>query len=230
MPTRANVIDVHAPSRLGQEENAIASGTSDNHGTMARRKSIMPSPAGHILGGTFVYLIGTSPQQRSNLIMTVTLLGSVAPDFDFVPGIVIGEPGAFHHGVSHSLGFAILFGTLVCLFLRYFRCGVGLARATIMAALAYGLHAVLDGVSVNEGARSVPLLWPLSQHEFGINFGLWGHFHHDGLADGLWSVLRPDNLSALIRELAVLGIPPLLIYFVRAKSVDTGSGNGRVSK
>jgi hypothetical protein len=146
--------------------------------------------------------------------MGVTLLGSVVPDFDFLPGILIGDPGAFHHGMSHSVGAALLFGSAVFFSLRYFQRGDIAAHAAIMAALAYGFHVVLDGVSANDGAKAVPLLWPLAQQDFGINLGLLGHFHHDEFADGIWSIACRQNLPALARELAVMGIPPLLIYFL----------------
>ena len=41
------------------------------------------------------------------------MVGSIVPDFDFLPGILIGEPGAFHHGASHSLTSAVIFGVVV---------------------------------------------------------------------------------------------------------------------
>jgi membrane-bound metal-dependent hydrolase YbcI (DUF457 family) len=179
----------------------------------------MPSPIAHILGGAAVYLVGQSCKQRSHIVMSATLLGSLVPDFDFLAGIVIGDPPAFHHGISHSLGFALLFGTAVFLVLRCFQRSDIATRAALMATFAYAFHAVLDAVSVVEGAKAVPLLWPFSWHEFGINLGLFGHFHHDGLTDGIWSVVRRENLPALTRELTVLGIPLLLIYFWRAKTV-----------
>jgi membrane-bound metal-dependent hydrolase YbcI (DUF457 family) len=162
--------------------------------------------------------------------MGTTLLASVIPDFDFLPGILMGEPGAFHHGISHSVGFAFLFGTLVFFFLRHFSDGGIAGCAAMMAVFAYSFHVVLDAVSVNEGAKSVPLLWPLTRREFGINLGLLGHFHHGGLVDGIWSVVRLENLSALARELTVLGIPPLLIYFWTAKNMTARSSDGRVCK
>jgi LexA-binding, inner membrane-associated putative hydrolase len=91
---------------------------------LAERRLSMPSPLGHILCGTFVYLIGTSRKKPSNLIMGTTLVASIVPDFDFLPGILMGEPGAFHHGISHSVGFAFLFGTLVFAFLRCFSAAI----------------------------------------------------------------------------------------------------------
>ena len=177
----------------------------------------MPSPVAHILGGAAVYLIGQPRKQRSHLVLGATLLGSIVPDFDFLPGFLIDNPAAFHHGISHSLGFALLFGTAVFLLLRYFQRSDIRTRAAVMAAFAYGFHAVLDVVSVGEGAKAVPLLWPLSAREFGINLDLFGHFHHDGLADGIWSVVRRENLPALAREITVMGIPVLLLQVWRMK-------------
>jgi hypothetical protein len=177
----------------------------------------MPSPVAHLLSGGIVYLTGGSAKQRSRLVLGATILGSIVPDFDFLPGFLIGNPGAFHHGISHSLGFALLFGTMVFLVLRYFQYSDIATRAALMAACAYGFHAVLDAASVNEGAKSVPLLWPLSAREFGINLHLFGHFHHDGLADGLWSVVRRENLPALAREFSVMGAPLLLLLLWRTR-------------
>lgn len=177
----------------------------------------MPSPVAHILAGGVLYLTGTSGKQASRLILGATIFASIAPDFDFLPGFVIGNPSAFHHGISHSAGFAFLFGTLVFLLLRYFQPSDIATRAALMATVAYGFHAVLDAVSVGEGAKAVPLLWPFSSHAFGINIELFGHFHHDGLAHGIWSVVVWENLPALARELTIMGAPLLLLLLWRAR-------------
>ena len=86
-----------------------------------------------------------------------------------------------------------------------------------MATFAYGFHAVLDAMSVGEGAKAVPLLWPFSRHDFGINIDLFGHFHHDGFAHGIWSVVVWENLPALARELTVMGAPLLLLLLWRVR-------------
>jgi hypothetical protein len=177
----------------------------------------MPSPVAHILAGGFLYLAGTTRKPASRLILGATISASIAPDFDFLPGFLIGKPSAFHHGISHSSGFAVLFGTAVFLMLRCSNHRDVAIRATLMASFAYGFHAVLDAVSVGEGAKAVPLLWPFSWQEFGINIGLFGHFHHDGLADGIWSVVVWGNLPALARELTVMGAPLLLLLLWRAR-------------
>jgi hypothetical protein len=170
-----------------------------------------------MLAGGLLYLAGTSRKSASRLILGATILASIVPDLDFLPGFAIGKPSAFHHGISHSSGFAFLFGAVVFLVLRYFQYSDIAARAALMATLAYGFHAVLDAVSVGEGAKAVPLLWPFSGHDFGINIDLFGHFHHDGFAHGIWSVVAWDNLPALVRELTVMGTPLLLLLLWRVR-------------
>jgi hypothetical protein len=186
----------------------------------------LPSPVGHILAGTAVYLVATTREPRSRVALMVTLLGSILPDFDFLPGILIGEPAVFHHGISHSSTFAVVFGVLIFFFLRRFKEVTTAARTAVVAALAYTSHVILDLVSVSEGARGIPILWPLSNERFAINLNLFGHFHHDGLNDGIWSVVGWDNVPALLSELFVVGIPVLFLLWKekrnpkRAKAVS----------
>jgi LexA-binding, inner membrane-associated putative hydrolase len=170
----------------------------------------VPSPVGHLLGGAAVYLAGTNRESRSRVTLTATLLGSMFPDFDFLPGILIGRPAAFHHGVSHSLAFAVLFGSLVLVFLyRNWPKRVA-RRAALLGTFAYAFHIALDAVSAHD---AVPIVWPLSNVKIGTDLGLFGHFHHGGLEQGIWSVVRWDNIPPVTRELATLGIPVLLLFF-----------------
>jgi len=147
----------------------------------------------------------------------VTLLGSILPDCDFLPGILIGDLRAFHHGVSHSLALAVLFGLLIFFFSRRREKGIGL-RAAILAASAYASHVILDLVSVNPGTRGVPMLWPLSAQQFGLELHLLGYFHYSDLS--MWSVIRWDNVSAFSRELVVIGSLVLLLLWKERRSTQ----------
>jgi membrane-bound metal-dependent hydrolase YbcI (DUF457 family) len=171
----------------------------------------MPSPVGHILAGAAVYVAGTRRESRSGKVLVITLLGSILPDFDFLPGIAIGDMRAFHHGISHSLAMAVVFGGLVFLFSRWLRRDMALLVG-FLAASAYASHVLLDLVSVNHGARGVPVLWPLSDQYFGFNSGLLGFFRYGPISQGIWSIIRWDNLSPLFRELIIVG--SLVIVFL----------------
>ena len=91
-------------------------------------------------------------------------------------------------------------------------------RAGILAASAYASHVVLDLVSVNQGTRGVPILWPLSAQKFGLNLYLLGYFHYSDLS--IWGVIRWDNVSAFSRELVVMGSLVLLLRWRERRSTQ----------
>jgi len=69
----------------------------------------MPSPIGHSLLAFTV--AGYDARKGSSRLWwwLLILTAAVAPDFDFLPGILIGDPNRFHHGPSHSITAALLF-------------------------------------------------------------------------------------------------------------------------
>ena len=172
----------------------------------------MPSPVGHILTGAVVYLAGTNKERRSPMLLSVTLLGAMIPDFDFLPGIMIGKMGAFHHGVSHSLTFAVLFGAMVFLFVRRVDKAVAVQMATL-ATCSYVGHVLLDFVGVNEGTRGVPILWPLSAEKMGFGLNLFGHFRWGDIRDGLGTIIRWENVMPVAREFLILGSVVFLLFW-----------------
>ena len=124
----------------------------------------MPTPVGHALAGLAV---GAAVTWRRPLLgpwRDMVLFGALAqaPDLDFLPGILLGRPEAFHHGASHSLGFALLAGLLMALWGR--RQGQGQAwRWALMGFLVYLAQVLADAASVDTSfPYGVPLWWPLS--------------------------------------------------------------------
>ena len=171
----------------------------------------MPSPLGHLLGGAAVYLTEKREEGRSNVLLASALVGSIVPDFDFVPGLVVGDMRAFHHGMSHSFAFAILFGVVMFVIVRLLHSSLA-RRAAIVGTLAYASHVLLDLVSVNPGTLGVALFWPASNALFGVNLHVFGYFHYTD--EGISSVLHWSNLLPLMREAIVLG---LLVIFLAQK-------------
>ena len=173
----------------------------------------MPSPLGHGILGTAIYLAGTNAESRSRALFVIILFASVLPDLDFLPGFMIGDPLAFHHGASHSFAFAVLFGAMAYLLTLKVRKEMAFCVG-VLVGLAFASHVVLDMLSVGAGgARGVPILWPLSDQRYGIKLNILGHFHHEGFRRGIWSVIQWDNVPALLREMVVIGIPVLVMVW-----------------
>jgi membrane-bound metal-dependent hydrolase YbcI (DUF457 family) len=168
----------------------------------------MPSPLGHVLAGTVVYFAVKRKQSRGLFLVVVSLLASLVPDLDFLPGLWVGKFSAFHHGATHSFAFAILFGLVVFFSLKYAQPNVA-KQAAILASVSYAVHVILDFLGANEGTRGVPLFWPVSGRQFGVNLHLLGYFYYSDT--GIWSVVRWDNVPALLRELLIIGSPLLVL-------------------
>jgi membrane-bound metal-dependent hydrolase YbcI (DUF457 family) len=117
----------------------------------------------HATGGYLVYEAARpSGPHRPGLLAAAVVLGN-APDFDFLPGVLIGHPGAFHRGVTHTLAAVLVVAALTWL-VAWLRGNTTLAhRAAAFTGAAYGSHLLLDFLTVDvvppHGAR---FLWPLS--------------------------------------------------------------------
>ncbi len=122
------------------------------------------------------------------LVIIVTL--SFLPDFDFLPGIIIGDYDAFHNSYSNSIfiGFGLSF--LVGLF-------GGFSKKSrffpwfLIVLFAYELHVVMDYFG-NE--RGTMLLWPITADRYHPPIKLFYGFHR---SDGLWSI---NHLWTVITE------------------------------
>jgi membrane-bound metal-dependent hydrolase YbcI (DUF457 family) len=190
---------------------------------------IVPSPVAHLLGGAAVYLAGARPGDRTRALLALAVLGSLAPDFDFVPGILIGDMRAFHHGISHSLGLAAVFGVAVFAAARWLRASSA-GRAALVATMAYFSHIFLDLIGATEGTRGVPILWPLSSESFGVTLGVFGHFSYGDISEGVSSVARKVNIVPLIRELSVMGTVVALLLLrdrIQAAQAPSRTRDGR---
>jgi membrane-bound metal-dependent hydrolase YbcI (DUF457 family) len=125
----------------------------------------MPSPLAHGLLG-YLAARGSARRITSGHIALALYVCFVAnaPDLDYVPGLLNGQPAAFHRGWTHSLAAAIGAGLVGGLLLRS---RLGFARAFGVTAAAWASHVVLDAITPDlRGTRGVPLLWPFSTEYF----------------------------------------------------------------
>ena len=77
----------------------------------------MPTPVGHSLMGYILY----SERKKANWNLTwkdmfVFIFIANLADVDYIPGFFVGNPNHFHHGMTHSIGFAIFTGLIFGLF------------------------------------------------------------------------------------------------------------------
>jgi inner membrane protein len=101
---------------------------------------------------------------RKKLLLWVFLVVlAVSPDFDFLPGLMLGDANRFHHGPSHSLLGGLLIGGLAFLFSKnYFREFDGRKYFLLVVGTALS-HGILDSFSKDTSLPyGVPLFWPFS--------------------------------------------------------------------
>ena len=77
----------------------------------------MPLPIAHSAAGLAGYLAFRKRTPTISAKQELFLLGSCLflanlPDLDFIPGFLCGDPGRFHHGLSHSLAVGLI-GALI---------------------------------------------------------------------------------------------------------------------
>jgi len=195
---------------------------------------IMPLPVAHSLASGIIY---SSVDADGSLFTWKRLLLAVfianAPDLDFVPGLLIGEPNRFHHGPTHSLSMVLIVAGIAA---GAAALGAGWpvrgrisARAVAGTALIVGAlwlsHILLDAFTEDlYGPLGVPLLWPFSDRYF--LFYPW--FPHVARYSGssepvafLMSLLNPHNAWAATVEILTLTPVLALSMWWRRSSRDS---------
>jgi inner membrane protein len=166
----------------------------------------MPSLIGHSLMGYMIYRVTAQPVGVKRWqLLGLSLLAANAADLDFIPGFLIGDPSRYHNGISHSIGFAVLWGALCGLWLGLTkRAAVG--RAFALFFTLYTSHLVLDWLS-----HEVRFLWPLSDTYYIAPFAFWLNIHRaDSSGAFFLSLLSLHNLRAVTVECLVL-VPAILL-------------------
>jgi membrane-bound metal-dependent hydrolase YbcI (DUF457 family) len=170
------------------------------------------TPVGHVLAGLAAGCALTPRRER----LAAPLLGTcaalaLAPDLDFLPGLLEGQPAAYHQGVSHSLLAAALASGLAALALGAARRGRRWVAAPLLGA--YVSHLVVDFFGPDgRPPYGMPFLWPVSDQAFLAPVTLLRGVEHAETASTptvVWlsTVFAPPNLAAI--GLEVLWLAPL---------------------
>ena len=129
----------------------------------------MPLPIAHSGTGLACYIIFQGNDvKRLSTIRKVTLFLIFAtlanlPDMDILPGLLIGDPNRYHHGISHSLMFAVAAATVIFVLFRALYRTLNQRKYYIMLVLTACSHTILDYFSKDTSSPyGVPLFWPIN--------------------------------------------------------------------
>ncbi len=166
----------------------------------------MPTPIGHSLAG---YLIFTVQNDQKNQLkwmdLTFAVIVANVPDLDIIPGMLVGDPNKFHHGITHSIGFAVILGLLAGIlfflkkrrnFLPYFS----------LFFFCYSSHLVLDYLAVDTKAPfGEQLFWPISQIYVLSPIAIFSDVHKASESSiFLQSLFNWHNFRTIVIECAIL--------------------------
>ncbi len=153
-------------------------------------------------------MVNLKPATRAEriLVAATAVVAANLPDADFLPGILIGEPGRFHHGASHSLVAAVASAAAAYGIAKAFRLRTA-GRIGLLVGLAVLSHLGLDMISsLVDRRHGIPLLWPFSSYRFSSPYPLLIGIYLDMSRGTLWRALvHLHNLAAVAWEAVLVG-------------------------
>ncbi len=172
----------------------------------------MSTPLGHSLAG-YVIALFTCNAKITKSVSQVLLLIFIAnfPDLDILPGIIVGKPNLFHHGISHSIGAAIILCSILTIILYIKNKQVSKKQIGVYFGL-YSSHLVLDYLSKDgRPPAGIPVLWPFSQDYYISSYQIFPGVKHSNLDNATVSQFIGDIFSVhnfqlcLIESAVVIG-------------------------
>jgi inner membrane protein len=141
------------------------------------------------------------------LMLAACVFAANAPDLDFLPGLFVGDLSRFHHGPSHSIAFAFVFGLFAAIVLPF-----GKRRAFAIGFLNYLSHVCMDFLIDDPSwPQGVPLFWPFSDEHYMAPMTVFRKFDYSPESSGLIATLFSiDNLATVAAEIGLL--LPVLVF------------------
>lgn len=147
-------------------------------------------------------------QRRAKLLLLCGLL-AVLPDFDFLVGIIEGDPNRYHHGISHSVFFGVVV-SLVFAVVFFPRDRAGIYSVLFFFVLLS--HLLLDFFSLDRSAPyGMKLFWPFSDDHYISPQTIFIDIRRVNRNTEFFQslVTNTHNYWAVLREILIL-IPPML--------------------
>ena len=150
----------------------------------------MPSPVAHITAGFSV-------NQRTGFGIFSCIMLSILPDFDFLPGVIMGDPAGWHGTISHSIAAVLIAAIIAFCITRFFLKRRDGGRISVLTGVVYGMHILMDFFT---DGRGIMLLWPLKERfvsPVSLFYGLkwnepvWSSSH-------LWTMFNEGVFAACI--------------------------------
>lgn len=173
----------------------------------------MSSPIGHSLAGYTVYEIEGGNRNKFWQIILYAFIAN-APDLDVLPGLLIGKPNIYHHGISHSIGVGIIFSLLLASALSFGKPHL-LPKLFILYFILYGSHLLLDFFSYDgRPPIGIPVFWPVTSKYYISPVPFLPSVSHSNLDHAsinqfLIGIFSLHNLKVITIEILV--ISPILI-------------------
>lgn len=163
----------------------------------------MPSPVGHtLIGFTLANIPLRQRLYRSIIWLVFVVFIANVPDLDFLPGWVVGDINRYHHGISHSIGAAMLFAVLCALIVKQFDGPV--RRVFYVALLVFLSHLLGDYLAVDRfEPYGAPFLWPFSSEYYLSPVQIFRPIEHGNPGDANASVFSEIFSNANVTAAAI---------------------------
>lgn len=172
----------------------------------------------HAAAGYLAYELSRPRDRHAPAVLAAAVLLANAPDLDFVPGILLGTPGIYHRGVTHTVVAAVVVGMAAALLGRLRGWTLAPWRIGAWAAATYGSHLLLDLITVDvvppHGAQ---FLWPLSDAYYLSPVTPIGEVVVDGTTPGAFfeSLVAPGTLAGWLADASLLLAVVVAVALVR---------------
>lgn len=174
----------------------------------------MPSPVAHSLIGLAAANVPLKHRLYSSIFWFVfVVFAANAPDLDFIPGLMVGNINKYHHGISHSIGMAIIFallsGGVAWLMKKPYK------QVFVIALIMYSSHLLADYFTIDRvEPHGMQLLWPFSREYFLAPVQLFHPVEHGNIGDAHARVFDKifSNENVVAAGVEILIVLPMWLF------------------